>query len=514
MKSFRPTRHLIILSAIILAAVTGSVGLAIANPNRSAGNEAACAVWETPGTPAYQQCLDNLNASDHISLIPGEMPAPSTTATMSSASEQTGSHPPTYFCLDSGKSHHATINPLKNCNKQLVCLWQAPDGKYHCVDNTGKPVDPPGGICRPGRNPHYACADEPAVMVVSPDKRLPTAPDTPTAALPDQPADSDPAHQPGPTSHSTPPSASPTTSAPTQAHDPADPADPVTQALAQARAHGLRIWLETDLVNAWKQGPEHLKASAEQLSQFADRPGVVGVKLAYDLGLRGFTDEDQISQFVTETSRTLRATLPAGRKIAVDVVIPELGCGSNQRCAQAMRQAYPLLTLARVESYVLSGAVDAVNITGGLFADKYAEFKITTKAAAANLWQRLRLLSWKTRVPGLYIGSREIGLAHTGATSAITATSANRLIQDRIDAPLRTGADHIVLWTLRQTFNGQTWRLTDAGLQRNPIWNALRTRNATRALSITYNPREPESNVGDDIKVIADIASAIFIYVP
>ncbi|GAA2702395.1 hypothetical protein GCM10010412_100430 [Nonomuraea recticatena] len=57
------------------------------------------------------------------------------------------------------------------------------------------------------------------------------------------------------------------------------------------------------------------------------------MKFAYDLGLRGFDDEAQtvgpahrvefltgrIIQFVTEASQALRAALPPGRQIAVDV---------------------------------------------------------------------------------------------------------------------------------------------------------------------------------------------------
>ncbi|MEU6721181.1 hypothetical protein ABZ897_57850 [Nonomuraea sp. NPDC046802] len=72
----------------------------------------------------------------------------------------------------------------------------------------------------------------------------------------------------------------------------------------------------------------------------------------------------------------------------------------------------------------------------------------------------------------------------------------------------------MILWTWKQTFNGQTWRLADQGARSNNIWNALRARKGLRALSVTYNPREPESSIAGDMKAIADIASAIYIYVP
>ncbi|MEV4115980.1 hypothetical protein [Nonomuraea sp. NPDC049695] len=515
-------RGLIVLVSVILAAVIGSVGLAVANPYSSASNEATCAVWETPGTPGYEQCLDNLNASGQSGLVPGSTPGSSTAPTISATSWDDGSHPPNYFCLDSGKSRYATTKPIKGCKKQLVCLWKATDGKYHCVDGNGKSVDPPGGICQPGRNPHYACADEdPVVSVITPEIGQPTSsppdntqPTTTPPILASNPATADPTIEPTPDQPTATPS---TTTTPTPTPPPTqaiDPSDPVAQALEQARAQGLRVWLETDLVNTWKRGPEQLKAAAERLKLFANQPGVVGVKFAYDLGLRGFTDANQIIQFVSETSQALRTALPAGRKIAIDVVIPELGCGTNQMCVQAMQQAYPLLTLANAEKYVLTGAIDAVNITGSLFTSQYATSKIQPGAAITNLWQRLRLLSWKTRLPGLYIGSRELGLAHAGPDSKVSPADANRLAGDRIDSPLRTGADHVILWTWKQTFNGQTWRLADQGARSNNIWNALRARKGLRALSVTYNPREPESSVAGDMKAIADIASAIYIYVP
>ncbi|GAA2702401.1 hypothetical protein [Nonomuraea recticatena] len=176
-----------------------------------------------------------------------------------------------------------------------------------------------------------------------------------------------------------------------------------------------------------------------------------------------------------------------------------------------MQRDYPLLTLANVERYVLTGAVDAVNIAGS----QYAASKIQPDAAAiTNFWQRFRLLSWKTLMPGLYIGSREIGLTHAGPDRQIVKADADRLVKERVDEPLRTGADHVILWTWKQTFDPdgdgpaerQTWRLADQGAQSNSIVTALGKARRPLRLAVTYNPREQETNIASDVKAIADIA--------
>jgi hypothetical protein len=195
-----------------------------------------------------------------------------------------------------------------------------------------------------------------------------------------------------------------------------------------------------------------------------------------------------------------------------------------------MRTAYPQASLTAVERYVLSGDIDAVNVSA-VFGNQYQSFKIQPAAVINNVWLRLRQLSWETRMPGLDVGSREIGLAHSGDTrprpascptadpkaAECDAKAAAQLVRERVDVPLRLGAKWVVLWTWEQTFDNQTWRLADRrpganGGHANEVWKALRSRSLR--VNITYNPSEPGAAVAADVRTIAEVASAVFLFVP
>ncbi|WP_188197520.1 hypothetical protein [Nonomuraea sp. SYSU D8015] len=546
MKRIRLGKRGWIILSVALAAIIGSAGLAIATPNTDPSDAATCALWgEGPGTARYQQCLDNIavlrSGSGQVS---GSQPG---APTISATNSGTNSQPPMYFCTDPSKSQFASTRPIKGCSeaKTLVCLWSKSDSKYHCVNSQGAAADPPRGICRV--NPHFACKDEAIQPTATADPSSPPPYDQPTATTPGPastptslattPGTPDPTTSLTPTPDSssptpaTPSASSTATPSPSATTPPTIAADdPVGQALAAARTHNLRIWLDTDLVNAWRAGSQQLTAAASRLAMYATQPGVVGTKMAFDLGLRGgFASAEEIMRFVSETSQVLRNTLPSGRRIAIDIVIPELGCGGNQECVSAMRQTHPLLSLANVERYVLTGHIDAVNVSTGIPTKQYTDrYKIQPSAVTNNLWSALRQRRWENKFPGLFIGAREIGLAHSGSSSTVTTVQAAKLVNELVDIPLRGGdeqgddtdrllpvtAKHIVLWTWRQSFAGQTWRLTDSGGQPNAIWEELRKRQNLIALSVAYNPREPETSIQDDIRAISAIASAVFVFVP
>ncbi|MEV1176623.1 hypothetical protein [Nonomuraea sp. NPDC049784] len=513
-------RGWITVGVIATVAVLGTTGLSIANNYSNVSNETVCAVWDDPGSQGYQECLDNLNGTQAGGLVPGAQAGkPSVSAT------STGNpRPLMYFCRDKGKSHLAATKPVKGCADQLKCLYKANDRKYHCMDGKGIPASPPGNVCKV--NPNFACADEVVVATplgVEPDNTTHSTNSSTQTALP--PKTAEPTNQALPDAPST-TSPTPTSTASPAATPSGSPSatiaadDPVGQALLQTKQRNLRVWLESDLVSVWSKGTDQLQAAANRLKIYATQPGVVGVKIAYDLGLRGPTTSDETVRFVTETAQILRATLPAGRQIAVDVVIPELGCGGHETCVKAMQTAHPQATVETVQRYVTSGNIDALNITAGLFTAEYAKFGIQPADAIKNTWLRIRTdpnLRWKNAMPGLFLGSRDIGLAHEGNTSPLTAAAANKLVHERVDAPLRSGADHVILWTWRQKFKGddgreQTWRLADVEGQANAICNALRARQ--RMLSIAYDPRDSETGIAGDIATIAKIASSIFMFVP
>src|SRR6185437_1596325 len=62
------------------------------------------------------------------------------------------------------------------------------------------------------------------------------------------------------------------------------PHTPYAQAVDAAHRNGLRIWIESDLVKRWRAGPESFTSAIASITELARRPGVVGVKIADELG--------------------------------------------------------------------------------------------------------------------------------------------------------------------------------------------------------------------------------------
>ncbi|MGP4103307.1 hypothetical protein [Nonomuraea sp. KM90] len=387
MKRLRSRQRGRIILVVALAAITSSTGLAEASPSPHPNDAALCTLREGAGVENYQRCLARLaanrNGGDRRSADPSDFPTISATSTGTSTG--TDDQPPVYFfCSDPSRSQFASITPIEGCTQTttLVCVRNSGDSRYHCVDHRGAAADPPGGICT--TNPHFACKNETAssTTTVAPSSPTPHGQEPPatSTSMETPPGAPDPTTTPDPTpSVSSTGLASPsadstaTPSASATSAPPVTADDPVGQALTKARAYNLRTWLESDLVKAWRGeneerqacnaherhngGCDTFEAAVRRLAQHARQPGVVGVKIAFDLGLRGdFADDDEIVRFLIETSRALRGVFPARRLIAVDLAIPELGCGDHEACRTAMRRDHPLITLAKVEKYTSTGA--------------------------------------------------------------------------------------------------------------------------------------------------------------
>ena len=96
-------------------------------------------------------------------------------------------------------------------------------------------------------------------------------------------------------------------------------------------AHGMRIWLETDLVKRWLAGKDQFAQGVAMVSTLAKRPGVVGIKIADELGYRdGLNSPDKIRSFLSDSATALRKAAP-GKKILVDLLVPELGCAPDHQ---------------------------------------------------------------------------------------------------------------------------------------------------------------------------------------
>ncbi|MFD1120427.1 hypothetical protein ACFQ3A_39160, partial [Sphaerisporangium aureirubrum] len=330
----------------------------------------------------------------------------------------------------------------------------------------------------------------PADPSASADTRAPAAPPTAsTAPEPSAPAQPDPV-----------PSASKQPLAP--------PDDATGKAAAAAVKLNMRVWIEGELAPAWQAGKDQFDAAVAQMAAQASRPGVAGVKFAQDLGYWGFKTATDVRRFVKDSSAALRAAMPAGRQLAVDVVVPEMGCGASQTCQTALRGKYPLITRANVEKYVLTGDVDHVNVSSGLFASEYSKYKITPDKALRNQWIGVRARGWDTRV---HIGAREVGLAHSGANK-LTAAQAEAAAKLRVDLPLQAGVQTVMLWTHRQNWDGTTWRLLDQGLASNTMWKALQNRKGLGRLAVTFDASDPEKSITSDLSKLAEVFSVIYIH--
>ncbi|WP_189163230.1 hypothetical protein, partial [Sphaerisporangium melleum] len=187
---------------------------------------------------------------------------------------------------------------------------------------------------------------------------------------------------------------------------------------------------------------------------------------------------------------------------------PEMGCGANEPCQAALRGKYPLITRANVEKYVLTGDVDHVNVSSGLFSSEYATYKITPDKALRNQWIGVRARGWDTRV---HVGAREVGLAHSGANK-LTAAQAEAAAKLRVDLPLQAGVQTVMLWTHRQEWDGATWRLLDQGLATNTMWKALQARKGLGRLSVTFDASDPEKGITQDLNKLAEVFDEVYIH--
>ncbi|MDP9850509.1 hypothetical protein J2853_009805 [Streptosporangium lutulentum] len=500
----------LLITIVVAVLICVPTGIAIAGPPAPADPavEQACSNRYDEESLGYQACLQAATESPPatttlITAIDGYQPDTPPAASDDSTVVQ--------YC-DTGNGTYRT--GAADCPRPITCTRQADTGKYQCLDPTGIPINPPGDICE--RSPAYVCTYTSSLtseqLTAGQSAPLPTdLPSPPPAATTSQSA----APQPTSTAPTPDPTLTPTPAPTPTPTSTATPTDPVGQSVQQANALNMRIWLEGDLTAAWREGAASLAAAVKRLSAHAAQPGVIGVKFAHDLGLTGFPSTRagaaDLQRFLTDTIPALRAALPAGRNIVVDVAVPELGCGRNQTCIRAMRTKYPLLTVPELEKRLL-GAVDAINVTGDLFLTDYQTWKITEQAARRNLWLELARLNWDTRGPAL-LGARDTSLVHNTDTSPLSAAAAKQKVTAVVDTPVQLArVNTVVLRTHRQTHDGDIWRILNADLHSNQLWEALRARRALGKIAVTFNPADVEKSIPEDLKIVAQIASTVYIF--
>ena len=109
---------------------------------------------------------------------------------------------------------------------------------------------------------------------------------------------------------------------------------------------------------ARRPGTRSTRAS-RRVAELASRPGVVGIKIADELGYHDGLDtpEPRSARSCDATATALRQRRP-GKLILVDMIVPELGCLPGQQpplrwatiCAARARGDYPQLALPAVDS--------------------------------------------------------------------------------------------------------------------------------------------------------------------
>jgi hypothetical protein len=292
------------------------------------------------------------------------------------------------------------------------------------------------------------------------------------------------------------------------------PHTPYAQAVDAAHRDGLRIWIESDLVKRWLAGPDSFKAAIATVTELGRRPGVVGVKIADELGYHdGLDTPDKIRAFLTDANKALHQALP-GKQILIDAIVPELGCLPDYQpplrwatvCAAQARGQYPQLALDQFDTYLQNHLVDAIDLSTGLLTDKtYSGWGIDEATAQRTAWQEVHKRGWDKDVR---LQARK-ALAHPGKYSA---TDTEQTVATFIDIPKDQGAAAVDVWTWRQKYQGDIYRLLDPGLQPNPLWTSLQQRRARGDVLFTHmSPQSVEVGLDADLKVLAQVFTDLFV---
>jgi hypothetical protein len=289
---------------------------------------------------------------------------------------------------------------------------------------------------------------------------------------------------------------------------------PYARAVDVAHKYGLRVWIDADLVKRWKAGPQSLNEGAMMVGSLARRPGVVGIKIADELGYHdGLDTPDKIRKFLADARAALARTAP-GKPLLVDAMIPELGCMPNFQpplrwatiCAAQTRGKFPQLALDQFEGYLRDHLIDVLDLSTGLMPERtYAGWGVDPQVAQRTAWQEVRRRDWASLVQ---LQSRK-ALAHPGRyTDPDTAQN----VATYVDVPLAEGAEAVDIWTWRQAYRGDIYRLLDPGLQRNQLWIALVERRSRGDVLFTHlSPRSVEISLDNDMKVISEAFTDLFV---
>lgn len=253
-----------------------------------------------------------------------------------------------------------------------------------------------------------------------------------------------------------------------------------------------------------------------QLGALATRPGVVGIKIADEIGYQdGLDSPAQIQSFLTDSARALHAAAP-GKLLLVDMIVPELGClpqytppkAGARDCAARQRDKYPQLMLGQVDGYLRAHLIDVLDLSTNLqTAATYANWGVDPATAQRTAWQEVRRRGWDGYVR---LQGRK-ALAHPGYYAA-TQSETQAALTTYLDIPRAMGAAAVDVWTWRQLYKGELYRVLDPGLRDNALWSGLLARRAEGAQLFTHlSPQSLERGLQDDLAVLARVFTDLFV---
>jgi hypothetical protein len=191
-------------------------------------------------------------------------------------------------------------------------------------------------------------------------------------------------------------------------------------------------------------------------------------------------DAADATRFLAQATRDVHTRLP-GRKVMIDMIVPELGClawqGSSasvtmKLCAARENAKNPATTIAAVDGYLRQGGLDVLDLSAGLRSDsEYEGWGTSTDEAMTAIW-----VEAVRRWGGMVRLQARKALAHPGKYSG-TKAQAEADVHTFVDIPLAEGAKAVDIWTWGQPYKGGTYQLTDPGLGDNTLVEALRDRS-------------------------------------
>jgi hypothetical protein len=287
-------------------------------------------------------------------------------------------------------------------------------------------------------------------------------------------------------------------------------------AVRVAVADHLRVWIEADLVKRWEEGPAWFRAAVSRVAVLAERRGVVGIKIADELGYKdGMNSVSKISRFLSAAARALHAAAP-GKPILVDMVVPQLGCLPGHQipgspaaaCASREQAAYPQLALPEVDQYLRLHAIDVLDLSTYLLPDgTYKAWGTTTDSAQTAAWQEVDRRGW----PAVVRLQARKALAHPGSFPGTPAEAAAD-VHIYVDIPLASGAHAVDIWTWHQDYSGQMYSLMNPGMRPNALWDQLeQVRHDDDVLFTHFSPHSVESGLRSDLARIATVFSDVFL---